>query len=288
MDAISIILAGSVLLIGALLWVNRPVRVAVTADLPDGFPSGGFDHDVFEDLLRQFISADGRVDYAAWHSTAEARSALDSYLAAVAEFSPVTTPDRFATRADALAYWLYGYNAWVIRAVLSHWPIQSVTDLRAPLEIVKGLGFFYRLRFPFGGQYLSLYTVENRRIRSAFRDPRIHFVLSCASGSCPAVRPELPDGEELEALLASAAHEFVNDRANVCVDHERRTIRLNRIFKWYEKDFTNFAQAGGRASGRGLVDYLALIADEALSRDLAQARDYAIEFLEYDWDINAC
>ena len=46
--------------------------------------------------------------------------------------------------------------------------------------------------------------------------------------------------------------------------------------------------ASGRATGRGLVDYLALIADEALSRELAQARDYAIEFLDYDWDINAC
>ena len=113
-------------------------------------------------------------------------------------------------------------------------------------------------------------------------------MLSCASGSCPAVRPDLPDGEELEALLASAAREFVNDRANVCVDHDRRTIRLNRIFKWYEKDFTNYVQAAGRATGRGLVDYLALIADEALSRDLAQAREYAIEFLDYDWRINAC
>ena len=288
MDAISISLAAVAVSITAVLWINRPVRVALAADPPEGFPADGFDHDVFEDLLRRFVADDGRVDYARWHASANARGALDRYLAAVALYSPVTSPERFGSRADALAYWLYGYHAWVIRAVLSHWPVESVTDVRAPLEIVKGLGFFYRLRFPFGGQYLSLYTVENRRIRKAFSDPRIHFVLSCASGSCPAVRPELPDGEELEALLASAAHDFVNDRANVCVDHERRSIRLNRIFKWYEKDFTNYVQASGRATGRGLVDYLALIADEALSRELAQARDYAIEFLDYDWDINAC
>jgi hypothetical protein len=287
MDTITIILAVLVTSIAVVLWVNRPVRVALAADPPDDFPPEGFDHHLFEDLLRRFVAVDGRIDYTAWHASANARRALDSYLAAVALFSPVTSPERFPSRADALAYWLYGYNAWVIRAVLSHWPIKSVTDVRAPLEVVKGLGFFYRLRFPFGGQYLSLYTVENRRIRSSFRDPRIHFVLSCASGSCPAVRPELPDGDELEALLESATRDFVNDPANVCVDHSRRTIRLNRIFKWYEKDFTNYLQAGGHSRGRGLVDYVTLVAEDALSRELALAQDYDIEFLEYDWGINA-
>lgn len=173
-----------------------------------------------------------------WHGSVESVEALDSYLAAITLFSPDSAPERFPTRNDKLAYWMYGYNAWVIKAVLLNWPLSSVTDVKAPLEAVKGLGFFYQLRFPFGHKYLSLYAVENDKIRKRFQDPRIHFVLNCASESCPVARPDLPVGAELENLLARAALEFVNDPDNVSVDHEQR------------------------------------------------AKDYSIEFREYDWRLN--
>jgi len=51
---------------------------------------------------------------------------------------------------------------------------------------------------------------------------RIHFVLNCASESCPVARPDLPVGDELQRLLESAAAEFVNESDNVYVDHDRR------------------------------------------------------------------
>jgi len=102
------------------------------------------------------------------------------------------SPERFATPNDELAYWMYTYNAWVIKGVLLNWPLTSVTDVKAPLEVVKGTGFFYQLRFPFGGKFMSLLTVENEKIRKRFNDPRIHFVLNCASESCPANSSVLP------------------------------------------------------------------------------------------------
>jgi hypothetical protein len=37
---------------------------------------------------------------------------------------------------------MYGYNAYVIKSVLDHWPLKSVTDVKAPVEAVKELGFF--------------------------------------------------------------------------------------------------------------------------------------------------
>jgi len=54
-----------------------------------------------------------------------ARQQLESYLAAVSQFSPKATPERFSSRNDELAYWMYGYNAYVIRSVLDHWPLDS-------------------------------------------------------------------------------------------------------------------------------------------------------------------
>ncbi|MCO4812371.1 MAG: DUF547 domain-containing protein [Gammaproteobacteria bacterium] len=268
------------------LWVNRPRRLNVEAPVPSDFPIAGFSHDAFAGLLRTYVSQDGRVDYQRWHDAPESVATLDAYLAAINAFSPDTTPDRFGTRDDELAYWMYGYNAWVIKGVLINWPLDSVTDVKAPLEVIKGMGFFYQLRFPFGGKYMSLFTVENDKIRKGFQDPRIHFVLNCASESCPVARPELPTGSELQRLLDRAAMEFINNNQNVRVDHESRTVVLSTIFKWYKGDFVNHMVALGRPAERGLLDYLETVAVEPLLNDLRQATDYSIEFRDYDWRLN--
>jgi len=269
------------------LWVNRPRKVSADGGLAGSFPEEGFSHREFATLLREYVSADGLVDYEAWHGSEESIIALDSYLVAVSLFSPDSAPERFPTQHDEMAYWMYGYNAWVIKSVLANWPLSSVTDVKAPLEVVKGMGFFFQLRFPFGGTHMSLLAVENDKIRKRFRDPRIHFILNCASESCPVARPDLPVGPELEQLLESAAIEFVNDRENVLVDHENSTVYLSAIFKWYKKDFTDYLLATGRPAKRGLIDYVEGVAVEPLLSDVRRAQDYSIEFREYDWRLNS-
>ena len=171
--------------------------------------------------------------------------------------------------------------------MLDHWPLSSVTDVKAPIEAVKGLGFFYQLRFSFGGEFLSLFAVENDKIRDRYRDARIHFVLNCASASCPVIRPELPTGDALEALMSEAASEFVNDPDNVSVDHGSQTVFLSSIFRWYKKDFINDLRAKGRPTERGLVEYVAGLATGSLRADLDRADDYKVEFRNYDWGVNA-
>jgi len=164
-------------LAAAFFWVNRPRKIIIGAALPLSFPQQGFSHGSFENLLQSYVSADGRIDYDRWHQSSTATQQLESYLAAVSEFSPKATPERFPNRNDELAYWMYGYNAYVIRSVLDHWPLESVTDVKAPVEAVKGLGFFYQQRFSFGGEFMSLLDAENKEIRKKYQDPRIHFFL---------------------------------------------------------------------------------------------------------------
>ena len=153
------------------LVANRPQLIAIDADIPEDFPVSGFAHDTFENLLLRYVDAGGYVDFEGWQKNDADRALLDSYLAAVGNFSPAATPERFPRKSDELAYWMYGYNGYVIKSVLDHWPIESVTDVKAPIEAVTGLGFFYRQRFHFGGTPLSLYAVENQKIRKAFHDP---------------------------------------------------------------------------------------------------------------------
>ena len=148
-----------VALLACFLVLNRPRVVTIDAAVPQNFPADRFSHEVFEELLHSYVDRAGDVDYEKWHQNVADRQRLDQYLAAVILYSPESTPERFETRQDELAYWLYAYNAYVIKSILDHWPLASVTNVKAPLEIVKGLGFFYQLRYLFGGEPFSLYAV---------------------------------------------------------------------------------------------------------------------------------
>lgn len=272
-------------LVAGFLYLNRPQLVRIEATLPADFPADGFSHAALERLLGKYVDEDGNVAYAAWHADPVDRQALDAYLSAVAAYSPDNAPERFATRPDRLAYWLYAYNAAVIHGVLQHWPLKSVTDVKAPIEAVTGLGFFYRQRFLFGGEALSLYEVEHRKILDTYRDPRVHFVLNCASESCPVLRPELPTGDELEALLSTATRDFISDPRNVHIDHEKETVELSTIFKWYRKDFVNEVRRLGLPADNGVLDYIAH-AVPAMRSDVERAAAYKRNFRDYNWDLN--
>jgi hypothetical protein len=275
-----------ILLVGGFAWLNRPLFISVDASIPIDFPDTGFSHLDFEDLLKKYVDLDGNVDYELWHQSTTAIAQLSSYLAAVARFSPDASPERFTTKNDELAYWIYGYNAWVIKSVLDNWPIQSVTDLKAPLEVITGLGFFHRQRFQFGGEAYSLLAVENNKIRKVHQDARIHFVLNCASDSCPVMRPTLPTGEDLQQLLDAATTDFVSDPKNVSIDHANKRIVLSTIFKWFRRDFLNDLKKRGIPGEHGLADYIASVAPESLRAELRAAQEYDIVFSDYDWSLN--
>jgi hypothetical protein len=284
--AIIVILSLTVLAT-TFFWANRPRRVNIEAELPTNFPASGFSHANFEELLQAYVDIDGRVDYGHWSENPDAVLKLESYLAAVAKYSPDNAPNRFPGRNDELAYWMYGYNAYVIKSVLDHWPLQSVTDVKAPLEAVTGLGFFYQLRFSFGGEFFSLLALETRKIRKQFQDPRIHFVLNCASESCPVARPGLPVGDELDILLTEAASDFINDPENVDVDHNEGVVHLSRIFKWYKDDFVNDVRLGGKPVANELLTYVSRYATGDLAADIAKSSDYDVVYREYDWGLNS-
>lgn len=129
--------------------------------------------------------------------------------------------------------------------------------------------------------------VENRIIRKKFQDPRIHFVLNCGSESCPPLRPELPEGEQLEELLQVATTDFVADPRNVFVDHENKRVVVSTIFKWFRKDFVNDLKRRGVPSQHGVIDYIANVAPPNVQAELNYAAEYELVFEDFDWALNS-
>ena len=228
---------------------------------------------IFLQLVSRYASEDGvSVDYDAWQSSSPDMAKLDEQIALIAAISPDSHPELFLDKVDARRYWINSYNALVLDAVLDYWPLDSVKDVKLSLtsRLIPGKGFFHDRKVIVGGKTWSLLSFEKMLLREQ-ADPRLHFALNCASGSCPIIRPSGWSDKDLD----QAARDFVNDSDNVRVDAGK--VYLSNIFKWYKKDFP-----------KDLYNYLGQFADADLREQLqaATASDYPKRYNEYDWSLN--
>jgi hypothetical protein len=252
-----------------------------------GAPAQGrFSHADLDSFLGRHVDVEGMVDYA---RALDDRSDLERYVGEVATASPDSTPARFTSDDDRLAYWINAYNAWVLQAVLDRYPIESVRDVRPPwpLFFVPRLaGFFYLQEMTLGGQEMSLYALENGLVRERFPDPRIHFALNCASESCPRLPRRAFRGDDLQQVLDAEARRFIGDARNVRIDARRGVVHLSSIFDWYEQDFVTWMESRHPKSPPTLLGYVSLYLGDDERARAAACGDCRVEFIPYDWTLN--
>ena len=264
------------------------VAPACTTIQPQGAPEIAalprvFSHEAFDAVLQRHVDTDGRVDYPALLAD---REPLDRYYASLGASSPDSHPELFADDAARLAYWINAYNASVLVAVLTHYPIDSVRDIRPPFPVFflpKLAGFFLLQRITLGGNRTSFYALENSVVRKRFAEPRIHFALNCASVSCPRLPRSAFTGPGLEAELEREARRFVAERRNVDIDLENRRIALSSIFDWYNEDFLKIPRAGEKPT---LLNYLEPLLAPEKATALRACADCKVVFAPYDWSLN--
>ena len=223
--------------------------------------------DALNKTLTHFVNPDGMVDY---QSLRDSPFSIQPFLDFIAEVSPQNHPELFPNANDRKAFWINAYNALVIQAIIENPGISSVK------EISWGNGVFSRKKFSVGGEKITLDKIENDILRKKYKDPRIHFALNCGSNSCPPLGRRIFTGEELDDQLDQKARDFINDPANVRIDHDLKTVHLSRIFKWYKKDF--------QREGLTLLEYNSKFFEEPIN--LIQISSYKIIFNKYDWKLN--
>lgn len=246
---------------------SRPASGEIADQVRASLESGeaSFDHAALDRLMAEG-TLDGRVDYGHFQ---DHRAELDAYLERVAAADLASLdPDHL------MALLINAYNALTIRSILDHWPVESIRDID---------GVWTDIRHTVGGHELTLDAIEHNLLRPFFRDPRIHFAVNCASGSCAPLPPWAFTGEGLEEQLEERSRAFLSDPANVRVEGE--TLLLSKYFDWYGEDFT----AEGWEPRADTIPAFVARYTRPQVREFLEADEGppSIEFLDYDWSLNS-
>jgi len=166
---------------------------------------------------------------------------------------------------DALAFWINAYNFLAIKLVAENYPVKSIKDIGSIFRSV-----WKRPAGKIGGMDYTLHEIEHEILRKNFSEPRIHFAIVCASLSCPDLPGEVFLPGRLEEQLDKSTSAFLARPAKG-VRREGDRLLVSRIFGWFEEDF---AAAGGVLAF--IRRYLPGL----------EGKDYAIEYLPYNWNLN--
>ena len=246
----------------------------------------GFDHAhaAWTALLRKHVVLvrGGQATQVRYSGFAADRSALKAYLGALAAVGEA----QFAafSNAQQQAFLINAYNAATVELILTRYPnLKSIKDLGSLLQSP------WKPRWvPLLGRRMSLDDIEHGTLRERGRydDPRVHFAVNCASIGCPALREEAFVAERLDAQLDEQALRFISDRTRNRYDAARGRLEVSRIFDWYGEDF-RLGHRGIRSLTAFLARYADALADAPADRERIRAMNVDIEFLDYDWKLNA-
>jgi hypothetical protein len=213
--------------------------------------------DVFNALLKTYVSSEGNVDYKGLRKN---RALLDLYLKHLEK----TVPGKKWSASKAKSFWINAYNAYTIKLILDSYPLKKITDIKR-----KGRNAW---KIPFaviGKKTYSLDYIEHKILRRWHDDARIHVAINAASKSGPRFANFAFTSKNIEPMLELLMKEFINDATKNKISSAK--VEVSKMFEWYQEDFT---------LEQSLVDYINKYSD-------TQVNDGAeVVYLEYDWNLN--
>jgi hypothetical protein len=128
-----------------------------------------------------------------------------------------------------LAYWINVYNAFTIKLIIDHYPVESIKDIGSKIQVPFINSPWDIKLIEIEGKKYDLNNVEHSILRKDFEEPRIHFAIVCASFSCPKLRREAFTAEKLEEQLQEQAVDFINDPAKNSISKNKAEV--SKIFQ---------------------------------------------------------
>lgn len=229
------------------------------------------DHSSWTDLLSRNVQdrSDGVnvIDYAGF--SAADRAALFEYIVTLTNISISQH-----NRDEQLAYWINLYNALTVQVMLDHYPVDSMRDIKISPGLFA-IGPWNKVLISIEGENLTLNDIEHRILRPIWRDPRLHYVLNCASIGCPNLRDRAYPSSGMDRLLDQAAFAYVNNPRGVKIVDGK--VSVSRIYDWFISDF------GG--SEKTVLRHIQQFAKPKLAARLQEIGK--LSGVHYDWSVNS-
>lgn len=220
-------------------------------------------HEIWNNLLKKNVSVDGKVNYKGFiKDSAE----LNRYLKLLTNNPP---NEKKWSANEQKAFWINAYNAFTVKLVTNYYPLKSIKDIGSKIQI-PFVNTPWDVKFIFiGNEKMDLNTIEHGQLRKKFDDPRIHFVIVCASKSCPTLLNEAFDPVNLDQQLDNQARVFLKDSFRNKISENNP--QLSKLFDWYKMDFTK---------NESFTNFLNKYSTVKIN---ANAK---ITYLDYDWGLN--
>lgn len=263
-------------------WLSTAAALALAAAQP--VHANGPQSD-YQRMLERFVDDQGLVDYAGLKAE---RAGLD----AACEYFAGVDPAAFDTRpeTDRIAFWLNAYNAFTLKLIVDHYPIQpSAGKKKYPSNSIRQIpGAWEHKKFRALGRDVTLDEIEHKILRERFAEPRIHMALVCAAVACPKLRREPYRGDVLDRQLDDQSRVFLSDLRKLHIDREANEVWASQIFEWFADDFLPGAMesdARHRAERRALAAFAAKYVSPEDAKYL-EGGEYSLKFFDYDWTLN--
>ena len=144
--------------------------------------------------------------------------------------------------------------------------------------------FFKIKEHIFAGETYTLDYLEKDMNLKVFGDPRVHVAVVCAARSCPGLRSEAYVGNRIQNQLEDQSRQFANNPKYVMYDKESEELKVNRILKWYPKDFDQ------RYPNGGYLQWINEMTDDPVIKEMTEKAingDVQVSYFDYDWTLNS-
>jgi hypothetical protein len=224
----------------------------------------GQTHKIFTDILQKYVT-DGFVNYKELAQDQE----FETYLNQLS----ITDPSKLSEKEE-LAFWINTYNAFTIKAILDNYPIKSINDIKFGEKSVWDENFI-----SINKKKYSLNEIEHKILRVKFNEPRIHFAIVCASISCPELRNESYEADNLDKQLQEQTVIFLRDKKRNSFDLKNKKANISKIFEWFGEDFGK--------SDKDILMYISNFLPDDVRKDIKQnINEWTISYKKYDWNLN--
>lgn len=220
--------------------------------------SKAISHEIWDTLLRQHVSEDGKVNYKGFIRDSVK---FNQYLSLLSKNHP---NEKNWSREEQFAYWINVYNAFTVKLIVDNYPTKSIKDIKNGVPFVNTVWDIKFIKIE--GRDYDLNNIEHGILRPKFKDPRIHMAVNCASISCPKLFNRAFVASKLNEQLDEAARDFVNDDSKNKVS--ATNPKVSSIFKWYGGDFDT------------VTDFINKYAKTKINKGAK------LEYLDYDWGLN--